>query len=316
MRHRTPMPDLRRVDDIAAKCGGVLTRADLAAAGLTTAQLRTSVRRGDLIRLHHGVYALGRRWPATLEQQFAMRCRGLLLLCPPGAVFSHTTAAALHKLALLHRHPVDVFHVTVPHGVNVTRMTGCRLHRARAPLKTVVSAGLPLTTLSRTVLDVARLGDLRSGVVCADSALARRRDLDLQTELLRCYGWPGYRCAARVVSLADGRAESPLESLARLVWREAGLPEPVLQASIHVGGSFLGRVDFLWRKQRVIVEVDGLAKYAEPGELAREKQRQNRLLLAGYVVLRFTWADIVNRPHECAATVHRALASAEVRPTA
>ena len=71
---------------------------------------------------------------------------------------------------------------------------------------------------------------------------------------------------------------------------------PVQQAPIRVEGRFVARVDFLWPGARLIVEVDGMGKYAEPSALQAEKTRQNRLVAAGYTVLRFTWADIHRRP--------------------
>jgi len=81
-----------------------------------------------------------------------------------------------------------------------------------------------------------------------------------------------------------------------VLWSDAGLPAPLQQAVIRRDGRFFARVDFLWEAAQLIVEVDGLAKYAEPGELQREKARQNTLVALGYTVLRFTWADIHQRP--------------------
>jgi very-short-patch-repair endonuclease len=109
------------------------------------------------------------------------------------------------------------------------------------------------------------------------------------------------------MSLATGLAESPLESLAWVLWHEAGLPRPVPQAVIRDRGRFIARVDFLWAGSPLIVEVDGLAKYAESGQLQREKQRQNALVRLGYVVLRYTWADIVHRPAMVVSQVRAAL---------
>jgi very-short-patch-repair endonuclease len=68
------------------------------------------------------------------------------------------------------------------------------------------------------------------------------------------------------------------------------------------------------RHHRPIVEVDGLAKYADRTELQREKERQNRLIAAGYTVSRFIWADVTRRPEETATLVRRALAAALPRP--
>jgi very-short-patch-repair endonuclease len=109
-------------------------------------------------------------------------------------------------------------------------------------------------------------------------------------------GRRGRRAAAKALGLATGRAESALESLAWVLWHVACLPTPLFQAVVLCGGRFLGRVDFLWPEAMLVVEVDGLGKYAERGELQREKARQNALVAEGYTVLRFTWADVVHRP--------------------
>ena len=66
-------------------------------------------------------------------------------------------------------------------------------------------------------------------------------------------------------------------------------------------------MDFLWEEARLIVEVDGMAKYDEPGALRDEKRRQNELVALGYAVLRFTWADIVGRPDYVVRQVREAV---------
>lgn len=109
------------------------------------------------------------------------------------------------------------------------------------------------------------------------------------------------------MDFADCLSDSILESDARVVWAEAGLPAPVQQEVIRRDGRFLARVDFLWKLARLVVEVDGLAKYSEAGELQREKARHNALVALGYTVLRFTWADITHRPEAVLRQVRAAL---------
>jgi very-short-patch-repair endonuclease len=109
----------------------------------------------------------------------------------------------------------------------------------------------------------------------------------------------------RVLAVADTRSESVLESRSRVLWLAAALPAPVQQAVIRCDGRFVARVDFLWQEARLIVEVDGMGKYADPAALRDEKRRQNELVALGYKVLRFTWADIVGRPDHVVAQVAR-----------
>jgi hypothetical protein len=110
-----------------------------------------------------------------------------------------------------------------------------RLHAAELPAEHVTDIlGLPVTTAARTAIDLARALPFRAGVVAADSALHRRlatKD-ELQSVLATCSRWRGAATAAGVIGFADGRSESPLESIARVVFRDCGLPPPQLQALI------------------------------------------------------------------------------------
>jgi very-short-patch-repair endonuclease len=136
------------------------------------------------------------------------------------------------------------------------------------------------------------------GVALVEAALRGDPDLsfDVAAERRRRLPRRGRHHVEQVLDFAGPLSESVLESHARVLWASAGLPVPVQQAVIRVDGRFVARVDFLWPAARLIVEVDGMGKYAEPGALQSEKSRQNRLIAAGYTVLRFTWADIHRRP--------------------
>jgi very-short-patch-repair endonuclease len=292
---------------------GIVTAAQCRRHGISHQQVRTLLRRGEWLRLYRGIYIAAPAWPHDPSdplrdlRQLSMRCRALLVVLPAGTVISHQTAAALWRLAVPSPNPT--IHVTVPPGAVVPSVAGVEMHRSRAAVSVERPFGVDATSLSRTVVDIARRAGFAEAVALADSALATHPGLDLGSELLRCYGGRGYRQAAAVVAFADERSESPLESLARALWHAADLAAPEIQAVITVDGRFVARVDFLWRAARLVVEVDGMSKYAEPGELAREKQRQNALIRAGYTVLRFTWADIVHRPQETVAIVRECLAA-------
>jgi len=180
------------------------------------------------------------------------------------------------------------------------------LHAAELPADHVTNgSGLPVTTVERTVIDLGRTLPFRAGVVAADSAL---RSAGASQERVRavlgdCAGWPGIRRAARVVELADARAESPLESLCRAVFDELGMPRPDLQTLVvdpHDG--WWARVDFLWADHGTVVEADGMAKYTGLATLREEKLRQERIEELGYSVVRVTWAQVTRDP---AGTVNR-----------
>ncbi|MFP5370904.1 MAG: endonuclease domain-containing protein, partial [Actinomycetes bacterium] len=106
---------------------------------------------------------------------------------------------------------------------------------------------------------------------------------------------------------ADCRAESPMESVLRWLLHDAGLPRPVLQHPIrNVGGALLGRADLAWPDRKVLVEFDGDV-HRERHVFVNDVRRQNALIAAGWVVLRFTSADVLGRPGEVIADIRRAL---------
>ena len=98
-----------------------------------------------------------------------------------------------------------------------------------------------------------------------------------------------------------------MESVLRWLIHEAGLPRPALQHSIVDGsGAFIGRADLAWPDRKVLVEFDGDV-HRERDVFVRDLRRQNRLMAAGWTVLRFTSADVLGRPDEVIAEIRRAL---------
>jgi hypothetical protein len=166
-----------------------------------------------------------------------------------------------------------------------------------------------VTTPARTVIDLARTLTFAEAVVAADSALHHGLAIpvDLWTVAAACRRMSGGIQANRVARFADGMAESPLESLARAGFREHDLPAPELQVPIYDGDRFVARVDFLWRKGKLIAEVDGGVKYTDPRRDMAQLWRDKALRAAGYEVLHFTWAEITGRPAQVAAAIWAAL---------
>jgi hypothetical protein len=247
--------------------------------------------------------------PPTELGCLAQRVWVVLVLLPAGAVACGPTAASLWRLERAVRSPVDALvHVLLPAGARHHPLRGCRIHEGRNG-ETATVFGVPSIGLARTCVEEAARLPLTEGVVLLYSALRADPELSGRLRLaLPLLPRRGGAHVMRALDLASGLAESPLESLASVLWHEAGLPSPTLQATIRDGGRFIARVDFLWPASRLIVEVDGMGKYAERGELQREKERQNQLVRLGYMVLRYTWADIVGRPEAVIREVRAALA--------
>jgi very-short-patch-repair endonuclease len=150
---------------------------------------------------------------------------------------------------------------------------------------------------------------LKAAVVAADAALHRGLVSDDKLAEASARLTLGVRSSARVErlrALADASAESPGESLTRLLLGGLGLSFRS-QVDVRDAAGFVGRVDFLV-EGRIVVEFDGLSKYAAADgrdALAREKAREDRLRALGYAVVRLTWSDL-DRPEKVARMLREA----------
>lgn len=190
-----------------------------------------------------------------------------------------------------------------------TARPGIRVHTAALPAGHVtVRNSVPVTSVARTVIDLARTTAFWSGVVVADSALhsSRTSKAEFQAVISACGRWPGIQQARQVVDFSDARSESVFESISRVAFRDARLPPPELQ--VWVGGQdlLIGRVDFLWSAYRTIAEADGAVKYSDPSRAIAQLQRDARLRAAGFEVVHFTWKELQLAPDQVADTIRAA----------
>ena len=298
----------------SSRLAGVMTTAELAASGVSRGQLRRLVRRGAWLRLAHGVFAPTERVAAEAGDragEHAVRVAAALAVSGPGAVASHHSAALVHALELLGRKLSETVALTRPPGISGCRSggPGIRLHIAALPAGHVVTRrGLPVTSVVRTVVDLARASSFQAGVVAADSALRSRQvsAADLELCVAACAHWPGIQNARRVALFADGRAESVLESISRVAFHDRGLPPPDLQAWVGDEDEVIGRADFLWRAYRTVGEADGAVKYADPARAMAQLERDARLRAAGFEVVHFTWWEITRAPDHVVASIKTA----------
>jgi hypothetical protein len=174
-----------------------------------------------------------------------------------------------------------------------------------------VREGIPVTTVARTVVDLARTMSFRSGVVVADSALheAKTSAAELHAVIDDCPRWPGIGRARQVAAFSHPHAESPFESIARVAFRDGGLPPPVLQAWVGSGwGRMIGRVDFLWAEHGTIAETDGAMKYADPDRARQQLRRDAELRRAGFEVVHVTWPELLSDPDRVIRSIMAAFA--------
>ena len=166
------------------------------------------------------------------------------------------------------------------------------------------SGPLRLTSTARTVTDCAREWPLEDAVVAMDAALLAERTTtdELREAAAAMHHWPGAPRAVRAVSLADGRAESPLETRGRLRIIGAGFSAPQLQVEIRAEGRLVGVTDGWFEEAAVAVEFDGRVKYTTPWRgrspeqvLWEEKRREDEMRALDIRFVRIADADLGER---------------------
>jgi hypothetical protein len=274
-------------------------RSSLLSIGVTDGEVRRALRDGALTTIRRGTYLAGQP-PEHPDERHLLLVQAARRHLVPDAVVSHVSAALLHGIDLWSA-PMGRVHVTRARAYGGRR--GQRVHVHVAPLMAEavrVVDGVPVTSVARTVVDVARTEPFEQAVVAADSALHKNLVTpdELAAAVEAAKGWPGAPRARRVVSFADGRSESVGESRSRVRMAAAGIPVPVLQWRV-VGraGEQLGITDFAWPERSLVGEFDGKVKYGRlvrPGEtpadaVFREKRREDAIRATGSRMLRWTW---------------------------
>jgi very-short-patch-repair endonuclease len=283
--------------------------AELAALGLTRAQIRAAVDSGTLARVRHAVVAVaGPTTDAAGERDLHLdACRAALHVLDDASVVSHQSAAALHGLpwATSADRPGDVVVTSASHGRIATG-----IHRRLGEVPRVdldLVEGVPCTGVARTALDLSRRRPLNQSLVVLDAACARVGRPALWAAYDRLV-WVRDRRALHVaITRADPRSESPLESSSRGFMLRSRLPEPELQVWIVDRSLRRHRVDFLWRDRMVVGEADGWGKYADLDVLREEKRREDALRDLGFVVVRWTSDELWRTPDLVMGRLRRAL---------
>jgi hypothetical protein len=267
----------------------VASTAQLRAAGVGDGAIAHGVRAGRLHRMHRGVFALGRP-----DVSARGRCWAAVLACggPEDAALSHGWAAALWDLRPWPAGPIDVTTLRSSHST-----PRIRVHCARTLEAVTQPDGLPVTTVTRTLLDLALILDAHR----LERLCHRAEELRLGVDPVA----PGRRGARRLrEALATVRPAAPditrseLEERFLALVARNGLPRPLVNARVD------GReVDFFWPAAGVIVETDGAATHLTARAFEADRARDAELGAAGYRVIRFTWRQICDRPRWVARTL-------------
>ncbi len=281
------------LDRLFDEQGGVATSAQLL-ANLTRHAFDTAVNTCALERLWQGIYCRG-------EPDDQLRLRGLDLSSGTVVAVCLGTAAALHGFDT--EEPRDL-HVLNPPGHQLRPVDGLVVHRRDgAPLVKV--GDRRATSPAWTAIEVAR--SLRRPRALATLDAALRSGSCNRAELWRAAieqaGRRGIVAVRHLIPLADPRAESPMESEARLAMIDGGLPTPELQYEVIDGNGRLRRLDFAWPDQRVAVEYDGMDWHSDPDAMRRDRERHAALLDIGWVVIAIVFEDVRHRAWDFVARI-------------
>jgi hypothetical protein len=261
---------------------------------LTRRGFEAAVNSGVLERIWQGIYCRG-------EPDDVTRLRGLDLACGRTVPVCLGTAAALHGFDT--EEPGDL-HVLSPPGCRLRSADQLVVHRRDgAPL---VRVGDRLATSPAwTAVEVARSLRRPRALATLDAALRSGtcQRGDLWRAVAEQSGRRGIVAVRDLIPLADGLAESPMESEARLAMIDGGLPLPVLQYEIIDGNRERRRLDFAWPDERLAVEYDGLDWHSGPDAMRNDRRRQAALLDVGWTVIAIVFEDVRYRAWDFVARI-------------
>lgn len=300
---RVPITDI-----VGARHGGLLPAGALLEVGISRRGIQQLCADGVLTSIRRGVYVTAECWRnAGADERYRLLVRATVLVAERPPVLSHQSAAVLHGLPIIGPWPARV-HTSTPDAGGGSSTRAIISHRGAPPAAPQVIDGCQVTSLARTLVDVAATSSmlvavtmldhaLRTELECAERDQARRGDLtkaparqplttaDLYRELAEVNPRTGRYQAERAIAFANPLSANPGETLSRVRIFQLGFEAPELQVCFP---DILGRnayVDFWWGRVRKIGEFDGFLKYGagavgdrDPGTVVwQEKQREDAL---------------------------------------
>ncbi|WIM99449.1 DUF559 domain-containing protein [Actinoplanes oblitus] len=260
----------------------------------------------------------GRAWQRLLPDVYVHRalpldhqvwCAAVGLVLPRHAAIGGPSAAHLWGAGLLA--PQSPVSVVASRDKWTYRHPRILTHHTRlCPEDLTELEGIAVTTPERTAFDLGRQSSRATALILIDAMLHQGRlDPGAVVELAAQRDWwPGVARLLEVINLADGRAESPMETRLRLLLHDGGIPRPVPQFEIRDDlGQLVARVDLGWPAARLAVEYEG-DHHRVQEQFRRDITRAHTLQRYGWTVLRFGADDVLRLPHETVLAVRTALA--------
>lgn len=288
----------RRLAKLAEGQHGVVSRRQLLDAGLSVRTIGRRLEAGRIHRVHREVFAFG-RWPLDRRG----RWMAAILACGEPALLSHRSAAVAWGLM---RFNASVVEVTAALGRS---RPGIVVHQGGiSEADRGLAGGISITTVSRTIFDLAEILDEDELTKVFEEA-DRLRLLDVTELEAVCGRCPGRRALAPIrrlieIAVMPEDTQSPLEDRVLELCREYGLPIPT------TGARVLGReVDAFWPDRKLMVEADSWGSHAHRAAFERDRERDAAMQVAGYRVIRLTHRRLDREPAAVANQLRHLLAS-------
>jgi hypothetical protein len=287
----------QRLHRLAARQLGLFTRADAARCGFSEYQVRRRIHVGEWQRVYGKVLAHRARTVTPMVLAAAAH------LAVPGSVVAGPSAALWYGL------PVGAAPVrwlwTGPGGRgSVADVRILRDPLAKADIRR--ADGIPITGPGRTIFDCLRILPEDTALNVLDRALQQGWTTrgELATRAEEHAARHGTARAIRLLATAGGY-RSAAERMAGALLRSAGITGWGTNVEIYDHAGLIGYGDIVFRSARLVIEIDGWAFHSDRDSFQRDRTRQNRLVAAGWTVLRFTWNDLKQRPDDFVAAVRR-----------
>jgi very-short-patch-repair endonuclease len=287
----------RKIIWVADRQWGRVSWRQLRELGASERRISHWLRDGYLRKVLPHVYAIGH-----VADSIEADLMAAILYAGPGAMLSHATALWWH--GLLEQQPAWI-QVSTPRKCR--SQPGISVYSRRA-VEPVHHLRIPTTTVSQALLDFASTAPVHR-VVRALAEADYRRVLD-STEL-RVLRGPGSVTLKRALARHTpqlAKTKSELERAFRALCRKGGIP------AYEVNHRLCGiQVDAFWPDLGVVVELDGVDGHATPAQVHRDRRRDLKLRAAGYVVLRYSYQQVLSEPESVLADLRAALAGAARR---
>jgi hypothetical protein len=295
---------LDKLNQLAQANHGAITTKQLEAAGIGSHKAARMVELGVMTRELRGIYRLGFQ-PATVQERRVIACLAT------GGALSRESAAEVWGYTEL---PSEVIHVTTRRKQSLRRTPWMVVHTTRRPpAKARLRDGARVVDPLRTLLDLATAGVADEHLKgFADHCISHKLFTVsmLRSFLSKSRRMPGKR---RLTCLLDAlfQVDSSLEAELMRLFRRAGIPLPVPGYKLKVKGRFVAKLDVAWPDLRLCTEADGFAYHSGYRSFVADRERANKIALAGFRILRFSWDNVRYDPAGVVDTVRKAIEQAK-----